>query len=96
MTVNRIQPPRAAAAAEQADEILSVWIVDRRELAATFPPAIYGEDVWKWGSLLASVGRYVAHAHAVRTGGTYADAVEAIRLNFDEEIRSGGVPAGRS
>lgn len=94
MASNELPPPRAAANAASADEILSVWILDRQEIAATFPPDLYGEDVWKWGRLLANVARYVAHAHAQRTGVTHAEAVEAIRLNFDEEVRSGGIPAG--
>lgn len=91
---NRLPPPRAAEGAALADEVLSVWIVDRQELAATFPPRLYGEDVWKWGRLLANVARYVAHAHAQSTGSAHDDVIDAIRLNFDEEIRRGGAPAG--
>ena len=80
--------PKAAALAELgAEEILSVWIVNRQELASVFPPGLYGEDVWKWGHVLANVGRYLADAYAKQTGTPQSDALEAIRVNFDEALR---------
>lgn len=85
--------PKAAALAEGgAEEILSVWIVNRQELATVFPPDLYGEDVWKWGQVLANVSRYVADAYAKQTGASAADALEAIRVNFDEALRGAGKP----
>jgi len=91
------RPDSVPKAATSADQVLSVWIVDSSELAAVFPPALYGDDVWKWGRLLGVVARYMAHAHAKAQGGNEADALEAIRLNFDETLRdqaSKGSPAG--
>jgi Domain of unknown function (DUF5076) len=83
--------PKAAALAELgAEEILSVWIVNRQELASVFPPDLYGEDVWKWGHVLANVGRYVADAYARQTGAPQAEVLEAIRINFDEALRESG------
>lgn len=82
--------PKAAALAEAgAEEILSVWIVNREELASVFPPDLYGEDVWKWGQVLANVSRYVANAYAKQTGTSEAEALEAIRVNYDEALRGG-------
>ena len=86
--LNPLPPPQGVQSAEtSADEILRLWIIDRKDLAATFPPALYGEDVWKWGRLLANVARYAAQAHAARTGVAYEEALNAIRVNFDEEAR---------
>lgn len=93
MAAQELPRPSAVDAAGQADEVLRVWIVERQELAAIFPPDLYGEDVWKWGRLLANIARYVAHAHAARTGAAEADVLAAIRLNIDEEIASGGSAA---
>jgi len=85
--------PQAAALAEAgAEEILSVWIVNREELASVFPPDLYGEDVWKWGQVLANVSRYVANAYAKQTGTSEAEALEAIRVNYDEALRGGPQP----
>lgn len=82
--------PKAATLAEDgAEEILSVWIVNRQELASVFPPDLYGEDVWKWGAVLANVARYVSDAYAKQTGASQAEALEAIRVNFDEALRGG-------
>ncbi|MDX2232950.1 MAG: DUF5076 domain-containing protein [Hyphomonadaceae bacterium] len=88
-----LPPPRAAETAAEADEVLRVWIVDRQEVAAIFPPGLYGEDVWKWGRLLANVARYIAHAHAHRHGVSEAEVLAAIRVNIDEEIANGGSAA---
>jgi len=91
MPAKELPVPKAAALAEGgAEEILSVWIVNRQELATVFPPDLYGEDVWKWGAVLANVGRYVANAYAKQTGTPEAEALEAIRVHFDEALRSGG------
>ena len=80
--------PKAAALAEDgAEEILSVWIVNKQELATVFPPDLYGEDVWKWGQVLAKVARYVANAYAKQTGAPEAEALEAIRVHVDEALR---------
>lgn len=84
------EPGAVQGANERADEIMRVWIVDRRELATTFPPQLYGEDVWKWGRLLANIARYVAEAHAKEAGTSREDALAAIAVNFDEEVRRGG------
>lgn len=96
--IRELPHPDAVPNAEiSADQILSVWIVDQRELAAVFPPGLYGDDVWKWGRLLGVVGRYLAHAHARAQGASEADALEAIRLNFDEALRNaqgGPAPSG--
>jgi Domain of unknown function (DUF5076) len=90
-TARELPIPKAAALAEQgAEEILSVWIVNRQELASVFPPDLYGEDVWKWGRLLANVGRYVADAYAKQTGAPQTEVLEAIRINFDEALREAG------
>jgi hypothetical protein len=80
-------PTAAIQSKERADEVLRVWIVDRRELATTFPPEPYGEDVWKWGRLLANIARYVAEARARETGSSREDSLSAIAVNFDEEVR---------
>jgi hypothetical protein len=86
--VRKLPVPRAATLAEDgAEEILSVWIVNRQELASVFPPDLYGEDVWKWGHVLANVGRYVADAYAKQTGAPAGEVLEAIRVNFDEALR---------
>jgi hypothetical protein len=90
MSVNDLPRPRATETAAEADEVLRVWIVDRQELAAIFPPNLYGEDVWKWGRLLAGVARYIAHAHAQRNGLSETEVVNALRVNIDEEIQRGG------
>jgi hypothetical protein len=82
------KPAAVPQAQTSADQVLSVWIVDQKELAAVFPPALYGDDVWKWGRLLALVARYVAHAHARNGDSDQADVMEAIRLNFDEALKS--------
>lgn len=90
MAATKMPTPKAAALAENgAEEILSVWIVNKQELASVFSPDLYGEDVWKWGSVLGNVGRYVANAYAKQTGTSEADALEAIRLHFDEAMRGG-------
>jgi hypothetical protein len=81
------QPASVPKAQASADQVLSVWIVDQKELAAVFPPGLYGDDVWKWGRLLALVARYVAHAQARAGDSDQADVLEAIRLNFDEAMR---------
>ncbi len=81
------KPAAVPQAQASADQVLSVWIVDQKELAAVFPPGLYGDDVWKWGRLLALVARYVAHAHARGGMSDQNDALEAIRLNFDEAMR---------
>lgn len=94
MSVNELRKPRAVDAAQQADEVLRVWIVNRQELAATFPPGLYGEDVWKWGRLFANLARYIAHAHAAQTGASEAEILQVIRINIDEEIANGGSAAG--
>lgn len=92
--LNAIHPLAAPAAVtsaqERADEILRLWIVDRKELAVTFPADLYGEDIWKWGRVLANIARYLAHAEAQRRGVPFDEALEAVRLNFDQEIRSSG------
>jgi hypothetical protein len=82
------KPASVPKAQASADQVLSVWIVDQKELAAVFPPGLYGEDVYKWGRMLALVARYVAHAHARAGASDHNDALEAIRLNFDEAMRS--------
>ncbi|MBU6408520.1 MAG: DUF5076 domain-containing protein [Alphaproteobacteria bacterium] len=88
-SIRELPKPAAVPQAKAgADQVLSVWIVDQTELAAVFPPQLYGEDVWKWGRLLALVARYVAHAHAQGGQSNRDDAIEAIRLNFDEALRS--------
>ncbi|MBI1250070.1 MAG: DUF5076 domain-containing protein [Alphaproteobacteria bacterium] len=88
--IRALPPPDAVKAAEaSAEEVLRLWIIDRRELAATFPPDLYGADVWKWGRLLANVARYAAQAHAARTGEAYDETLEAIRFHFDAEARRG-------
>lgn len=92
-TPSRTQPlaaPRATETAQESIEILRLWIVNRQELAATFPVELYGDDVWKWGRLLANLARYVANADAQQRGVSQADSLEAIRLNFDQEVRAGG------
>ena len=81
------KPASVPKAQASADQVLSVWIVDQKELAAVFPPGLYGDDVWKWGRMLALVARYVAHAHARSGESDQADVLEAIRLNFDEAMR---------
>lgn len=87
--IRELPKPAAVPQAQSgADQVLSVWIVDQKELAAVFPPQLYGEDVWKWGRLLALVARYVAHAHAQGGQISRDEALEAIRLNFDEALRS--------
>jgi Domain of unknown function (DUF5076) len=83
-------PASVPKAQASADQVLSVWIVDQKELAAVFPPGLYGEDVWKWGRLLALVARYVAHAHGRGGSADPNDVLEAIRLNFDEAMRGFG------
>lgn len=94
-TVSALAAPAGVETAkERADEILRLWIVDRSELAATFPADLYGDDVWKWGRLLANLARYVAHADARTRGISEAEALEAIRLNFDEEIKAPGQISG--
>jgi hypothetical protein len=93
---NALAPPAGIdSAKDRADEILRLWIIDRAELAATFPADLYGEDVWKWGRLLANLARYVAHADARARGISEAEALEAIRLNFDEEVRAPGQLSGQ-
>jgi Domain of unknown function (DUF5076) len=88
--VKELPVPKAASLAEHgAEEILSVWIVNKQELASVFPPDLYGEDVWKWGQVLANVARYVANAYAKQSGTPETEALEAIRVNFDEALRSG-------
>jgi hypothetical protein len=94
MTANDLPRPRAVETASEADEVLRVWIVERQEVAAIFPPNLYGEDVWKWGRLIANVARYIAHAHAQQNGLNEAEVLAAIRVNIDEEIASGGSAAG--
>jgi hypothetical protein len=90
-TPNELPTPKGiAAAAQSADEVLRVWIIDRRELATVFPPGLYGDDVWKWGRLLANLARYVADAHARETGVSRDEALHAIALNFSEEINRDG------
>jgi hypothetical protein len=87
-SVRALPPPHGVSEAQtSADEVLRLWIIDRKDLAATFPPGLYGEDVWKWGRLLANVARYVAQAHGARTGEDVGDVLDAIRLNFDEEAK---------
>ncbi len=89
--IRELPKPAAVPQAQAgADQVLSVWIVDQKELAAVFPPQLYGDDVWKWGRLLALVARYVAHAHAQGGQISRDEAIEAIRLNFDEALRSFG------
>lgn len=96
-----LNPPAAVQTArERADEILRLWIVDRAELSATFPAGLYGEDVWKWGRVLANLARYIARAEAQASGTAEAEILEALRVNFDEEVRrpgeiQGGVHAKR-
>jgi hypothetical protein len=84
------EPGAVRGAQERADEILRVWIVDRQELATTFPPMLYGDDIWKWGRLLANIARYAAEAHAKETGTSREEALAAIAVNFDEEVRRNG------
>lgn len=84
---NALPAPRAAQRAQDAAEILRVWIVNKEELATVFPPDLYGEDVWKWGRLLANIARYAANSHAQLRSIPEAEALEAIRMNFDEEVR---------
>jgi hypothetical protein len=96
MSVNDLPRPRATETAGEADEVLRVFIVDRQELAAIFPPNLYGEDVWKWGRLLAGVARYIAHAHARQNNLNPEEVLLALRVNIDEEISSGGSPAAGS
>ena len=91
---NELRKPRATDTAGSADEILRVWIINKEELAAVFPPDLYGEDIWKWGRLLANIARYAANAHAGLRGIPEAEALEAIRMNFDEEVRNGSPPGG--
>lgn len=79
--------PAAVAPATDATEILRVWIVNSEQLATVFPPNLYGEDIWKWGRLLANIARYVANSHAQLQDVSEADALEALRVNFDEELR---------
>jgi hypothetical protein len=93
--VRELKPPGAVGGARaQADEILRLWIVDRAELAATFPADLYGDDVWKWGRVLANLARYIAKADADRRGVSEAEVLEALRLNFDEEVKAGGAAQG--
>lgn len=94
MAANALPRPRAVQAAAHAEEVLQVWIVDGQEIAAAFPVDLYGEDVWKWGRLLAGVARYVAHAHAARHGLPEGEVLAALRLNIDEEIAGRGSAAG--
>jgi len=84
---NALPAPRAAATALDAAEILRVWILNKEELATVFPPDLYGEDIWKWGRLLANIARYAANSHAQLRNVPEAEALEAIRMNFDEEVR---------
>jgi hypothetical protein len=93
--IRQLAPPAGVAQSrEQADEILRLWIIDRAELAATFPADLYGEDVWKWGRVLANLARYVARADAQTRGISETEALEAIRVNFDEEVRAPGKVQG--
>ena len=85
--VNALPAPAATKTAHDANEILRVWIINKEELAAVFPPDLYGEDIWKWGKLLANIARYAANAHAGLRGIPEAEALEAVRMNFDEELR---------
>ncbi len=91
---NALPAPRATETARDAAEILRVWIVNKEELATVFPPDLYGEDIWKWGRLLANIARYAANSHAGLRGIPEAEALEAIRMNFDEEVRRGPPPGG--
>lgn len=92
MPTHELPRPRAIDTAIDSNEILSVWIVNKEELATVFPPNLYGEDVWKWGRLLANIARYAANAHADMHGIPEAEALEAIRTNFDEDMRNGPKP----
>jgi hypothetical protein len=44
--------------------------------------------------LIANVARYAANAHAKVHGVPEAEALDAIRMNFDEEVRRGAPPGG--
>ena len=94
MATRELPAPSATKSASDAEEVLRVWIVDRKDLAMTFPPGLYGEDVWKWGRLFAHAARYIAHAHAQETGQSEAEALAVIRLNIDDELASGDSAAG--
>jgi hypothetical protein len=99
--IRPLNPPTGVGdARERADEILRLWIVDRAELAATFPTGLYGGDVWKWGRVLANLARYIARAEAQAGVATEAEILDVLRVNFDEEVRRtgemfGGVQARR-
>jgi hypothetical protein len=87
-------PGAVGQAREQADEVLRMWIVDRAELAATFPADLYGDEVWKWGRVLAHLARYIAKADAARRGVNEADSLEAVRASFETEIAASGAAHG--
>jgi hypothetical protein len=81
-------------AREQADEILRLWIVDRAELAATFPADLYGDEPWKWGRVLAHLARYIAKADASRRGLAEAEVLQAVLTSFEAEVRAASTAQG--
>lgn len=59
--------PKAAIAAEQADEVLRAWIVDEH-LLCTLRPSFWKEEPEVWGILLADALHHMCDALSKESG----------------------------